>query len=83
MVIAANGQDIANTPLDQRVCTGTTFNNGAPFIRARMRMPASGWALGKFPGVKTWVNEKKKNFESPNIIIERSEPVPNLNVYDV
>ena len=41
--------------------------------------------MGKFPGVKTWVNEKKIYFESTNIIIERAknEPVPNLNVYDV
>ena len=55
-------------PLDLRGCEfGVTRDQmdgpwQTTFLRARVRVPRSGWALKKFPGVRDWVNDKSKKF---------------------
>ena len=61
-------------------------DDGASYERARVRVPKSGWALKKFPGVYAWVHEYEN--ESPGwdtnlVIIERGEPIPVIKKYNV
>lgn len=58
----------------------------AAYTRFRMRVPQSGWALKRFPGVKEWVNRVYTDtavIDQSYLVIERTEPIPEVLVYDV
>ena len=83
-------EQTAITDLDLRECSEpngksesgiTQVDNGegglvdkADTRRARLRVPKSGWALKKFPGVKAWVNANKDTYDPTELIVERNEP---------
>ena len=43
--------------------------------------------MGKYPGVKAWYNTEKAktggDIRTDTVVVERIEPIPFMNVYDV
>ena len=86
MVIIA---DMDKLPLDLRDCDRgfKTDTKSAPdvtyFTRVRARVPRSGWALKRFPGVRDWVDIKQAKYDEKFVRLEKIEPIPKLLVYKV
>ena len=65
----------------------TEENDGDPYERARVKVPKSGWALKKFPGVYAWTQEYNDDasagWNKDLVVLEKGEPIPTIKKYNV